>query len=459
MDIYSIEERVEEIKGFVQDNNLNDATVRLIDICKDFEPSESDLNDAILFRKDFTKLVPEIRVYGYNEKNRAWELTLSRGVLEHADQIKSKILNRQEETKELVGKQDVNEGSGTEQNALEVQSDTDPVKQFVQTGKKPAILSKNLEDYVVCEGRGVAYKYNNKGDFGLGPLSFQLREREITSLVGENGNGKTTLIRLIAGMRNPLLGSIRYPQLSEDDLNWYKIKSQIAYIPQEIPAWEGSLRHLLSFSASAKGVRESNLEKELDYIITRLGLEQYLDKDWGELSGGYKTRFELARMLVWNPKLLVLDEPLSNLDINAQIIFLKDLRSLADSLVHPISVVISSQHLHEVEAISDKVMFLEDGQIKFYDKLSEMGKNREMNAFEVKCKIGEKEVTRDQLYTILKGLDINYIDDINICIVIYTSTKVTANEVVNSIENYNDCKLEYFRDISLSTKLLFRKKY
>ena len=91
------------------------------------------------------------------------------------------------------------------------------------------------------------------------------------------------------------------------------------------------LRSNLHYEAAIHGVGRADNEREVDFIVERLGFRGELDKEWHELSGGFRLRFALARALVWKPKLLILDEPLANLDFITQQIVLNDLRHLTDS--------------------------------------------------------------------------------------------------------------------------------
>ncbi len=90
--------------------------------------------------------------------------------------------------------------------------------------------------------------------------------------------------------------------------------------------------------------------------LARYGLQEYQNAQWDEISGGYKIRFELARALVAQPKLLLLDEPLAYLDVITRQRFLIDLRAIASSLENPIPIVVTSQHLYEIEAIADQLV-------------------------------------------------------------------------------------------------------
>jgi ABC-2 type transport system ATP-binding protein len=291
------------------------------------------------------------------------------------------------------------------------------------------------------------HKQYKKGGFELSPLTLQINLGEINGVVGENGNGKSTLIKLIAGEEKATSGSLNYPLFDGPD--WRKIKSEIAYIPQRLHKWDGDVRDYLQFTVSAKGIygKENNIA--VDYIIERLGLKEYEDYDWNELSGGYQMRFELARMLVWKPKLLLLDEPLAHLDINAQAIFLKDLEDLSKDSENPFGVIITSQHLYEVESISKNVIFLRKGKTIYNGPINEFEKERTCNSFELSSTLSSEELIK-----ILSGLGFEKIENKGNTIIVHIGISVSSREFITGLFNAG-LELKYFRNISQSTRKLF----
>ena len=180
-------------------------------------------------------------------------------------------------------------------------------------------------------------------------------------MVGENGNGKTTLLRILARDLSYDSGVVKY-YFTERPKNDYDLRTKLIYIPQRTEKWYGSLKDNLKFTLSSYGIPAEENELRTLLMIARLGLWQYQHLDWNALSSGYKMRFELARTLLRQPEILLLDEPLGNLDVLAQQVILEDLKMIANSVNHPIALILSSQQLFEVEKISDKVIFLRNGQ-------------------------------------------------------------------------------------------------
>jgi ABC-2 type transport system ATP-binding protein len=213
------------------------------------------------------------------------------------------------------------------------------------------------ERKVLAETRQLCKAYQTNG-FSLGPVSMQLRQGEILGLVGENGNGKTTLLRLLCGELFETLGQIDY---HFDYTDRYDLRSQLVYIPQRTDTWYGPMFENLQFTAASYGFKPHENKLLVELIIARLGLRKFRNFEWKSLSSGYKMRFELARMMLRKPKILLIDEPLANLDILAQQTILEDFRSIAKSPFRPLGIVLSSQQLYEVEKTSDQVIFLKNG--------------------------------------------------------------------------------------------------
>jgi ABC-type multidrug transport system ATPase subunit len=120
----------------------------------------------------------------------------------------------------------------------------------------------------VCDAKHISKHYINGGSpFHLQPLDVKLRFGEITGIVGENGNGKTTLLRILAGELSSDTGNISYPALQADDTNWYKVKNQFVFIPQRILSWHGSLVDNLRFFASIHGFTSEENNKQAGISI------------------------------------------------------------------------------------------------------------------------------------------------------------------------------------------------
>jgi ABC-2 type transport system ATP-binding protein len=160
-------------------------------------------------------------------------------------------------------------------------------------------------------------------------------------------------------------------------------------------------------------------------------------------------RAALARALVTGPKLLVLDEPLAPLDVVTQGRFLSDLRALANAVVKPLAVLISSEHLFELEAIADRMVFLRDGRPLFYDTVEALGKSRSSNTFELAC-----DASADRVGDILSRSGVTCKQTTLAWLTIETPRSMTAQEVLRALLDAG-VAITYFRDVSRSTRTLF----
>lgn len=295
---------------------------------------------------------------------------------------------------------------------------------------------------LLADVNGVSKTYST-GTFTLSPVSFKVSSGDILGVVGENGNGKTTLLRCLAGQLAIDSGFVTHTQIKE--AGYYAVKHQVAFIPQRIPRWYGLLKDNLHFSAAIAGVHDKENELMVDFMLERLGLTRYSNFTWSQISSGYRTRFEIARVLLQKPSLLILDEPLANLDINAQQTILTDLRFMAKSIKHPMGVVLSSQQLHEVEKVADNVLFIKQGSCVFQTK---------EKPAEVKSYVLELETVtgRDDLLRILGEENVNI--QFNGGFYTITSTGWPVQDLLNKLVS-SKVNITYFRDITYSTKRFF----
>jgi ABC-2 type transport system ATP-binding protein len=314
--------------------------------------------------------------------------------------------------------------------------------QDLLAGLRQAEKSSQQQSYALVAANAISKQYS-KGNFSLKPVSLQLHTGDILGLVGENGNGKTTLLRCLAGQLAIDSGGIVYNLLTKPD--YYSIKNHVVFIPQRIPRWYGQLKDNLHFSASLAGVTGSRNQLMVDFMLERLNLADYAHLNWNQISSGYRTRFEIARILLQQPRLLILDEPLANLDINAQQTILTDLKFIAQSVQHPMGIILSSQQLHEVEKIAGKVIFIKQGACIF--KADEKQQALSSYALEI-----ETTASREIIVEVLggEGIEIQFNGGFyTIVSPVQTSQQVVARLLQQQVP------ITYFRDITWSTKRFF----
>ena len=297
-------------------------------------------------------------------------------------------------------------------------------------------------DQQLISAENISKKYRN-GSFSLKPISLAVNTGNVLGIVGENGNGKTTLLRCLAGQLGLNNGVIKYHLLQNPDA--YAVKNHIAFIPQRIPKWYGMLKDNLHFSAAIAGVYGNKNNLMVNFMLERLNLSTYAHLTWDQISSGYRTRFEIARILLQKPRLLVLDEPLANLDINAQQTILTDLIFMAKGTHNPMGIILSSQQLHEVEKVADSVIFIKQGNCIY--KSSDAEGKVTSNAVEF-----ETRADRESIIGLFADADIEL--QFNGGFYTIISSKISAQQIIGKMVDAK-ITITYFRDITYSTKRFF----
>ena len=441
--IQQLQQRKEELEELVKSGELDTATKKLMDFVNEFSSNRAKRRETIIIRSKFNDIRTESRQYGSNNEDKRTKL--KNQILGLIDEIEDEF-NPNVVYKDNIENYPIIES----EKKIPLNAFEQAREEFKQNNQPSKPLTYNKD--VVFRGKSITKVYEKSSiDFSLKPIDIELKYREITALVGENGQGKTTILNMIAGELLHSSGEVAYPELLEtttlDDYAY--IKTKVAYITQELPEWNGSLRNNLHYTLSERGILGKENEDEVDFIVNRLSLEKYVDATWGQISGGYKMRFSLAKAILQKPKLLILDEPLANLDINTQSLFLTDLRDIANSLKNPISIIISSQNLYEVEEISDNIIFMSDGKALYNGSIDKLGEDREENIFEVNIKI-----SKDKLLTLLNDIEYLSVDRDGANYMIKTKLEVTDKILLNSLLKQS-LSIKYFRDISKSTRKLF----
>ena len=196
-------------------------------------------------------------------------------------------------------------------------------------------------------------------------ISFKINKGEIAGFLGPNGAGKSTTLKIITGylLQDGGNAFVCNLKVAEHPL---EIKKKIGYLPESNALYyEMYVREYLGFIAEVHHLNEKT-KKRVEEIIDLTGLAIESKKKIGQLSKGYKQRVGLAAALIHDPEVLILDEPTSGLDPN-QII---EIREVIKQLGKNKTVLFSSHILQEVEAICDRVIIINKGELVADDKLS-----------------------------------------------------------------------------------------
>jgi len=190
-------------------------------------------------------------------------------------------------------------------------------------------------------------------------INFDIGDGEIVGFLGPNGAGKSTTIKVLTGFLAPTSGSVSINGMNilENEL---EIQKCIGYLPELNPLYtEMIVYDYLQFIASVRNIKGKQFSQALGRVIEQCGLKGILHRHIGNCSKGYKQRIGLAASMIHDPKILVLDEPVSGLDPN-QIV---EIRELIKGLGREKLVLMSSHILQEIQATVDRIIILNNGKI------------------------------------------------------------------------------------------------
>jgi len=193
-------------------------------------------------------------------------------------------------------------------------------------------------------------------------VSFQIGTGEIVGLLGHNGAGKTTILKMLTGCLEPSGGRIAIDGLDmETDRS--AIQQLIGYLPENCPLYHDmTVIGFLDYAASLHGIPERRRIEMLRDVIGRTELESKATERISTLSKGYRQRVGVAQAILHAPKIIILDEPTSGLDPSQ--IF--QMRNLIRDLARTATVILSTHILQEVQAICNRVIILRNGK-KYLD--------------------------------------------------------------------------------------------
>lgn len=208
------------------------------------------------------------------------------------------------------------------------------------------------------------------GTQALTDVSFTARPGEVLGLLGENGAGKTTALRILAGYLKPSAGTAQVAGFDVVD-EPLLARAQVGYLPEQVPLpRELRVREYLRYRAELKGVTapRRSLDALLDEVLAAVGLAQEQRRLLAQLSKGYRQRVGLADALLHRPKVLLLDEPTDGLDPNQR----REVLQLIARLGQAHAVILSTHVLPEIESVCQRVVILSRGRIAAQGSLSEL---------------------------------------------------------------------------------------
>jgi ABC-type Fe3+/spermidine/putrescine transport system ATPase subunit len=200
----------------------------------------------------------------------------------------------------------------------------------------------------------------------LDDFSFEAKKGEMIVVLGPSGCGKSTLLTAISGLKNPIAGSIEY----NEEILYSKKKAvnvptelrNVGFVFQSYALWPHmSVYQNISLPLKARKNKKDQIKKKVDAILEIVHMQEYKDRYPEEISGGEQQRIALARSLVYEPSLLLLDEPLANIDANLKTKLIQEIKDIQKKL--GITTLYVTHDQQEAFEIADQIIIMSKGKI------------------------------------------------------------------------------------------------
>ena len=226
-----------------------------------------------------------------------------------------------------------------------------------------------------------------------------------------------------------------------------RLRDRITYVRQEPTPYVGQLETHLRRFAALRGIHRDDVDDEVTFAIERFQLGSHRDAEWSALSGGFRTRVDLARSLLASPDILILDEPLGPLDSASQREYLAHLKDIAASR-RGVCIILSSQDVHAVTDVADYMIVISEGRVTFAGAPGELPNFATGKAFEF---AGRLDMA--QLEPMLSRLPEAKLIDHGTTRMLLTNGSVDASQVLKALIEHGET-IHYFRDVSRSPQWL-----
>lgn len=204
----------------------------------------------------------------------------------------------------------------------------------------------------------------------LNNVSFNVNENEIVGFLGPNGAGKSTMMKIITCYIPPTSGKVKVCGFDIHEQS-IEVRKNIGYLPEHNPLYlDMYVKEFLAFVGGLYKVK--NIAQRVKEMIELTGLQVEQNKKIGALSKGYRQRVGLAQAMINNPKVLIMDEPTTGLDPNQ----LEEIRALIKKLGKEKTVMLSTHIMQEVEAVCDRVIIINKGEIVANDTTQSLKQNK-----------------------------------------------------------------------------------
>ena len=215
------------------------------------------------------------------------------------------------------------------------------------------------ESSMMIEAIGLCKYYGNFK--AVEDLNFSIPKGQVVAFLGPNGAGKSTTMKLLTGFISASKGEAK---LKGFDMSTDRLKAAeiLGYLPENGPLYPDMTPiESLTFTGRIRGLKGGDLKQAINRVVGICDLHEVLDKAIGKLSKGYRQRVGMAQALIHDPEVIIMDEPTSGLDPNQ----IRTVRKTIKELGKNKTILLSTHILQEVEAMADRVLFINEGKLVF----------------------------------------------------------------------------------------------
>jgi ABC-2 type transport system ATP-binding protein len=225
----------------------------------------------------------------------------------------------------------------------------------------------------MVEAKSLTKEFGNH--MAVKDLSFTIEEGRCVALLGPNGAGKTTTLEMLAGLQKPTKGTISFLDAKNGDY-----REHIGYLSQQpvFYPWMNAVEFLL-FMGELSGLSKAETMKRTDELLEIVGLADSKKRRIGGYSGGMKQRLGIAQAMIHEPKLLMLDEPVSALDPVGR----REVLEMMKKLKERMTILFSTHILHDAEEICDDVIMIHNGELAVSGSLPELRRKHQEDVIRI----------------------------------------------------------------------------
>lgn len=221
----------------------------------------------------------------------------------------------------------------------------------------------------MIEAESLTKKYPASQDLALDNVSFSAQQGEIVGLLGENGAGKSTLLMILSTLLKPTSGRAHVCGMDISRAGGL-VRSRIGLLLSGERLYEGLTgRENIAYFARLQGMSRREYGPAISELSGMFGMGDYIDRPASGYSLGMKQKTSMARMLVHDPDVLMMDEPATGLDLSSMLVFFDFLRKCRE---RNRTVIFSSHNLHDIERVSDRIIVLHRGRLALEGKITDL---------------------------------------------------------------------------------------